>query len=135
MSFSAGNRSQHEVWQTVQALNRAWTSGKCDELKDYFHDGMIAITPTDRSRLEGKQACIDGWTRFVAATTKMHYWKEFDPKIQVYGDTAIVTYYFEMSCDMGGKTIQLTGRDMLVLVREKGKWLVVADQFSPNPQS
>lgn len=95
---------------------------------------MVAITPPVRLRLEGKQACIDDWKGFVAATTKIHYWKELDPLIQIYGDTAIVTYYYEMSCDMGGKTIQLTGRDMLVLVKENDRWLVVADQFSPFPQ-
>jgi len=27
----------------------------------------------------------------------------------------------------------MMGRDMFFLVRESGRWLVVADQFSPEP--
>lgn len=32
-----------EVWQTVQALNKAWNSGNPEALKDYFHKDMVAI--------------------------------------------------------------------------------------------
>lgn len=45
---------EKEVWQTVQALNRAWTSNNVEALKDYFHKDMVAIPATDRERLEGK---------------------------------------------------------------------------------
>ena len=66
---------------------------------------------------------------------KNHSWKELEPKVQVYGagKFAVVTYYFDMSFDMGGRTINMKGRDMLSLVNENGKWLVVSDQFSPFP--
>jgi ketosteroid isomerase-like protein len=128
------DKKKQDVWQTLQSLNRAWTTGKCDELKEYFHKNMVAITPVDRLRREGRQACIDGWAQFVAATTKIHYWKELDPQIQIYGDCAIITYYFDMSFDMGGKTIVSTGRDMFVFVKEDGRWWAVADQFSSYPQ-
>jgi hypothetical protein len=66
----------------------------------------------------------------------MNYWKEIDPKVQVYGNGkfAVVTYYFDMSFDMVGQTIKMGGRDMFALVNEDGKWWVVADQFSPYPQ-
>ncbi|TFH60376.1 MAG: DUF4440 domain-containing protein [Candidatus Zixiibacteriota bacterium] len=134
MTAAFKDKIKQEIWQTLQSLNRAWTTGKCDELKDYFHENMVAITPVDRQRREGRQACIDGWAQFVAGTTKIHYWKELDPQIQIYGDTAIATYYYDMLFDMGGKTIASAGRDMLVFVKEEGKWWAVADQFSSYPQ-
>lgn len=127
---------KEEVWQTVQALNRAWTvKGNVDELKNYFHKDMVAITATDRERLEGRESCIAAWKAFVEAT-KIHYWNEIDPKVQLYNDgkSAVVTYYFDISFDMGGQTMEMGGRDMFVLVNEDGKWWVVADQFSPYPQ-
>ena len=130
------SKIEEEVWQTVQALNRAWTvEGNADALADYFHENMVAITPTDRERVEGRNACVAGWKAFVEAT-KIHYWKEIDPKVQLYGDGkfAVVTYYWDMSYDMGGQTINIGGRDMFALVNERGKWWVVADQFSPYPQ-
>lgn len=125
-----------EVWETVQALNKLWAvDGKVDGLNNYFHSDMVAITPTDRERLEGKDKCIGGWEAFLEVA-KVNYMKEIDPKIQLYcgGMTAVVTYYYDMSVEMGGRTVELGGRDMFVLVNEDGKWLVVADQFSPYPQ-
>ena len=127
---------EEEVWRIVQALNRAWTvDGNADALADYFHENMVAITPTDRERVEGRNACVAGWKAFVEAT-KIHYWKEIDPKVQLYGDGkfAVATYYWDMSYDMAGQTINMGGRDMFALVNERGKWWVVADQFSPSPQ-
>ncbi len=129
------NKIKEKVWQTIQAMNRSWTVKRdIDELINYFHKDMVAITATDRERLEGRDACIAGWKAFVEAT-KIHYWEESDPKVQLYGNGkfAVVTYYFDMSFDTHGQTIKMGGRDMFVLVEEDGKWLVVADQFSPYP--
>jgi uncharacterized protein (TIGR02246 family) len=129
------NQIEQEVWQTVQAMNKAWAEdGDAEKLNDYFHKDMVAITPTDRNRLEGREACVAGWKAFVQAT-KIHYWKVLDPKVELFGENkfAIVTYYFDMSFDMGGQTITIGGRDMFALVNENGKWWIVADQFSPYP--
>lgn len=46
---------------------------------------------------------------------------------------AIVTYYFDMSFQMNGQTINMKGRDMFSLVKENNKWWIVADQFSQYP--
>lgn len=75
---------------------------------------------------------VASWSAFVKAA-KIHYWKEFEPKIQIYGNAAVVTYYFETSFDMGGQTITMGSRDMFVMVEDNGKWWAVADQFSPYP--
>lgn len=127
---------KEEVWQTIRGLNRAWAvEGNVDDLRNYFHKDMVAIVATSRERLEGREACIASWKEFVEAT-RIHYWKEIDPKVQLYGNGrfAVVTYYYDMSFDMGGQTIETGGRDMFALVNEDGKWWVVADQFSSHPQ-
>ena len=65
---------------------------------------------------------------------RIHHWREIDPQIQLYGDTAIVSYYFDMSCDIGGQTLHLTGRDLFTFVKENGRWWAVSDQFSSDPR-
>jgi hypothetical protein len=127
--------SELAIWETIQAMNLCWTCGDSSELarlNEYFHDSMVAITQTDKLRLEGKQACFDGWTNF-SRNANITAWKEIDPKIEIYGDTAVVTYYFQISFEMGGQKLDQAGRDMLVLIKENEKWIVVADQFSPFP--
>ena len=127
--------TEGRIWATVQAMNRCWTCGdlsELDRLNDYFHDTMVAITPTDKHRLEGRETCVAAWKAF-ARNANVHYWKESDPKVQVYGNAAVVTYYYDMSFDMGGRTITTGGRDMFTLIHKDGKWWIVADHFSPYP--
>ncbi|MBA3015453.1 MAG: nuclear transport factor 2 family protein [Proteobacteria bacterium] len=127
---------EKEIWDTIQAMNQCWTSGdrtRLDKLNDYFHSTMVAITATDQKRLEGKSACLGAWKSF-AQNALIKFWKESEPLIQTYGNAAVVTYYFDMTFEMGGQTITMGGRDMLTLIKEDGKWWIVADQFSSYPQ-
>jgi hypothetical protein len=121
-----------DVWDTVRAMNDAWTSGHPERLPEFFHETMVAITPSDRDRRVGRPACVAGWKAFCD-TTQIHHWTEIDPLVQVYGDAAVVTYQYDMSFDMNGRTIHLGGRDMFFFIREGGRWWAVADQFSPYP--
>lgn len=124
--------SEQAVWDTVAALNAAWTFGNPDELAAYFHPRMVAITPVDRLRRIGAASCIAGWKGF-RESTKIHRFEVSEPLVERFGDAAVVSYYYDMSFDMGGQTIDSAGRDLFFLVRESGRWWVVADQFSAYP--
>lgn len=134
MAINFNDPTKQEIWATVRAMNDAWTKGNPNDLSKFFHPDMLAVTATDRNRLEGGAACIAGWKAFSEAT-RIHRWEEVDPVIHVYGNSAVVAYYFDMSFDMGGQTINLGGRDMFFFVKEDGNWWAVADQFSPYPAS
>lgn len=121
-----------DIWATVRAINDAWTRGDPEDLANYFHPDMVAITPSERHRLEGGPACVAAWKAFRSAA-RIDSWEEHDPAIRVHGDAAVVTYYYRTSFDLGGKTITAAGRDMFFLVRQQGRWWAVADQFSPYP--
>ena len=132
MTIKFDDSIKQEIWGTVRAMNDAWTKGNPDDLAKYFHQDMVAITVTDRNRLDGGAACIDGWKGFANAA-RIHRWEEIDPVIHVYGNSAVVAYNFDMSFDMGGQTISMGGRDMFFFVKENGRWWAVADQFSSYP--
>jgi len=126
---------EQDVWRTVHAMNRLWTVDRQpDRLAEFFHRDMVAVTPTDRHRIQGRQACIAGWKGFVDAA-RVTRWVEVDPKVQVHagGLAAVVSYDFDMSFEMGGRTVELGGRDTFALVREEGRWWIVLDHFSPYP--
>ncbi len=125
---------KEKIWQTLLELNDCWTTpeGNPDDLKKYFHKNMVAITPTVPHRLEGREACASGWKQFAKAAT-IHLWEAIEPKIEVYGSSAVVTYYFDMSFTMGGRRIDMKGRDMFFFVNESNHWWAVANQFSPTP--
>jgi ketosteroid isomerase-like protein len=128
-------RLEREAWEFIQRLNRTWTSeGRPERLSEFFHPEMVAVSPSSRDRSVGRQACIAAWKEFADAA-KIRGWRETEPRITVFnnGKTAVVTYNYRITFQMGGRSVTSNGRDMYVLVREGDRWWAVADQFQENP--
>jgi len=129
---SEARNLEKEVLGVVTDLNRCWTTGRTDELARFFHPDMVAVTPADRLPLVGGGTCAAAWKAYADSTT-IRSFHAADYRVRVFGNAAVVTYTFEMECEQGGKTFMPSGRDMMLLVREDGKWWLVADQFSAYP--
>lgn len=128
-------RSIQEVEMIIRDMNRCWTTGWNEPaFREYIHPDAVAIVPATPGRLEGKDAYVAGWRTFCE-TAVIHEWRETDHKVQLYagGKAAVVTYLFSITFVMGGQKRTMRGRDMFFLARVGRKWLVVADQFSPEP--
>lgn len=124
-----------EIETMVREMNRCWTAGWHEEpFRQYIHPDAVAIVPTTPGRLEGRDAYVAGWRGFAEAAV-IHEWKETDHTVQLYarGKCAVVTYFFSITFAMGTVKQTLQGRDMFFLVKKGRKWLVAADQFSPEP--
>lgn len=124
-----------EIERTIREMNRCWTeSWNEEEFRNYIHPEAVAIVPTVPGRLEGKNQYVAGWRDF-ARSARVLAWRETDHIVQLYGSgtCAIVTYLFTIRFETAGVVQEMRGRDMLFVVNEKGRWLVVADQFSPEP--
>lgn len=128
------DNTETKLWQTIEDINRCWTQNQdFKTLEKYFHPQMVVISPTEKMRITGQQACVDAWRNFAENNQILH-WNERDPKIQIFGQGkfAIVTYYFDMSFITQGQKVDFAGRDMFSLIYDNG-WQVVANQFSPFP--
>jgi len=121
-----------EVLEFIARLNACWTAGDPEELREYFHQDMVAVTPVDREPRVGREACVAGWAGF-ARSAQIRSWAERGHRVRIFGDAAVVTYFYELRCRMGGAELTLDGRDLFFLVRENGRWWAVADQFSAFP--
>ena len=124
-----------EIIDTLRVMNKCWTEGwHEDQFRQYIHPDAVAIAPSTPGRLEGKEAYVAGWRDFAQATV-IHEWKESGHKVQVYagGKCAVVTNFFTITFAIGQAKQTIQGRDMFFLVKEGRKWLVAADQFSPEP--
>ena len=126
---------EEEIVSTLKNMNRCWTETWDEEgFRQYIHPDAVAIVPTTPGRLEGREAYIAGWKGF-ALTAMIHAWTETDHRVQIYanGKCAVATYMFSISFAMGGQEQAMRGRDMFFLVFENDRWLVAANQFSPEP--
>lgn len=134
MDTTAGE-SEREVVAAVQEMNRLWAETWDEEdFRRFIHPDATAIAPTTPGRLEGRDAYVSGWKGFVQAA-KIYEWKESGHRVHLFcrGSCAVLTYFFTIRFSMGGQDIVMKGRDMFTLVKQHGRWLVVADQFSPEP--
>ncbi|HEX8142712.1 MAG TPA: nuclear transport factor 2 family protein [Pyrinomonadaceae bacterium] len=57
----------------------------------------------------------------------------YNPRVQVYGDTAILTYNSSISGSMGGQPINYTSKMTTVYVKQGNTWRVVHGHESMNP--
>jgi len=124
-----------EIEDTIRAMNRCWTeSWNEPAFRKYIHPDAVAIVPTTAGRLEGQDAYVAGWRGFAEAAV-IQEWKETDYRVQLYaaGNCAVATYLFSLTFSVGGLMQTMKGRDMFFLVKEGRRWLVAADQFSPEP--
>ena len=123
--------TENMIWD----MNQCWTAGWHEEqFRQYIHPHAVAIVPTNPGWLEGRDAYRAGWRSFTQAVV-IHEWRETYHKVQIYtsGKSAVVTYVFSITFARGRGRQSMQGRDMVFLVKEGGRGLVAADQFSPNP--
>jgi len=124
-----------EIETMIRDMNRCWTAGWHEEqFRHYIHPDAVAIVPATPGRLDGRDTYVAGLRGF-AESTVINERKETDHKVQLYagGKCAVVTYFFSITFAMGTAKQTMKGRDMFFLVKEGRKWLVAADQFSPEP--
>jgi ketosteroid isomerase-like protein len=58
-----------------------------------------------------------------------------NPKVQVYGDVAIVSYnYFGQAQDKDGKVTTSRAKSTRVYAKQGGKWMLVHANFGADPQ-
>jgi ketosteroid isomerase-like protein len=64
---------------------------------------------------------------------KINDFQMYNPKVQVYGDTAILTYNSSVSISFGGQPMNYTAKMTSVYVKQNGTWRVVHAHESMNP--
>lgn len=130
----AETKSRTEIWQVILNMNFCRLEGHPKDLIDCLHPNIVAIMPTTRERLEGKEDCIAAWTEFSRAIS-IEYHTKSDKKIDIHNNTAVVTYYLDMFYIKDNHPIHQSHRDMVVLIKENDKWVVVAHHSSPFPKN
>lgn len=124
MTSTFESRTREEIWQILKEINDAWVNDRTDELNRFFHKDMVIASPDFRKLGEGRVACVKSYKDFCNQAS-IHDFHEEDAAIDIFGDTAIATYSFEITYEMNGKTFNESGRDVFIFVREEGRWQAV----------
>ena len=124
MPSSEASTHRQEIREMVEQLNDAWVKGSPEQLSAFFREDIAMVAPDFIHRTEGREACIASYVDFCSQA-KVNDFKLGETSIDVFGDTAVATYSYEISYEMGGERFTDSGRDLFVFIRENDRWQAV----------
>ena len=131
MGSKRENDDIEAIRRLISDISAAWLGGDVSRLNEYFHDRMTINGPELQQLGAGRQACVKSYQDFMQQTAILEY-EESDPKIDLYGDTAVVVCPWKIIYELKGQKNREEGRDLLVAVRNEGSWLVAWRAVFPN---
>jgi ketosteroid isomerase-like protein len=108
----------------MQRINRTWLEGRPRDLAPLLHPAVVMVLPGFSGRAEGRDALVAGFIDFCDHA-ELYEYEESGHQIDVTGDTAVVSYAFDMVYERDGARYQSTGHDVWVFTRQGGAWLAV----------
>jgi ketosteroid isomerase-like protein len=109
----------------VAAFNR----GDIDEILKFFYADIVGFSSTKYERISGLQSMRETFEYYLDEAEKIEY-SISEPTVQVFGETAILTYYWLVTLINGAKKQEVKGRGSHVYVRVNGEWKIVHEHFS-----
>ena len=107
----------------LAALTAAWRTGRTQDIAVLLHPSVVFVRPGFAGRAEGRTACVATYDEFLSAALVLRY-EESEPTVDVFADTAVASFRWEMAWEMGGQRSEEAGYDLYVLVRTEGRWLI-----------
>jgi len=119
----ARERAAFEAWQRKDKAFYA----------DYMADDATYFGPTNPYLETDPKVNFLPKFEQIAERYKIVDWQMYNPRVQVYGDAAVLTYNVQSVLDVAGRPMQYTAKVSQVYVRQGGAWRVVHGHESMNP--
>ena len=137
---SNGAQRQEEVARAVIAREKA-SFGAWQRKDKAFFAGFMAEDATYFGPMnpyletDPKENFLPKFEQ-LAEMFKMLDFQMYNPRVQVYGDTAILTYNSSSTVNMGGRVMHTTGKMTSVYQKQGDTWRVVHghESFNSTPQ-
>jgi ketosteroid isomerase-like protein len=119
--------AQKDVWKNVEAYNKLGAERNIEGFMEYFHPDYCGWDTDDALPLDkaGVRKLLEesGWK-----TRKILYMDQKPVSIRIFGDVAIVHYYYSIIAkDAEGKEKSDKGRWTDILMKQGNKWVMIGD--------
>jgi len=120
-----GQESEYEaVEATMRRINRFWLDGDVEALGPIVHPEIVMVLPGFTGRMQGREEFLAGFRDFCQ-NAQIHQFQDHDYEIDVAGDTAVVTFRYEMVYERAGERYRATGRDLWVFQKQDNGWIAI----------
>ena len=117
-------RATDEIRQLIKTINQAWLKGRPEELKAYFHTDIQFVNQNLETMGSGRRVCIESYQDFLKQAVILKY-QESDPQVQVWGNSALARYTFQIEYEIAGKMFADSGADLFFFTNQESRWLAV----------
>lgn len=136
-SSAAGTETRDEITRALVARERAsaeaWQRKDKAFFADYMAEDSTYFGPmSPYLETDPKVNFLPKFEQY-AERYKVVDWQMYNPRVQLYGDTAVLTYNLQSTLDLGGRPMQYTSKVTQVYVRQGNAWRVVHGHESLNP--
>ncbi len=135
-SARAGEPQQAIAAQIIareKAADDAWRRKDKAFWADYLADDSTAFfSQNPYLEVDPKTTFLPKFEQY-AEMMKIVDVQMYNPHVQVYGDTAVLTYNSSSTVNFGGRTMSYTGKITSIYVKQGNTWRVVHKHESVNP--
>jgi ketosteroid isomerase-like protein len=114
---------REEAWKTVEEWNRAFAANDAERYFSFVDLEISVLTPGNPYRVEGLRDDREEFEFGVrSGKARVSYFQVAQPRVQVFGDVAVVTYFSRGAYGPEAKTAYLKETD--VLVKRPSGWRI-----------
>jgi ketosteroid isomerase-like protein len=125
---------EDEVIALTYAAWKADMEKNSVEANKILADDYTEFNSDYSTRLDGKEVTVRYYDALNLGSGKIIAAEMLNPKVQVYGDVAILSYnYAGMTQDHDGKTTPVKAKSTRVYVKMDGNWMLVHANFAADP--
>jgi ketosteroid isomerase-like protein len=127
---------EKEVLQVIEDFNGAFARNDVEKYFSYIDPEVTVITPSNPYRVEGIHDDREEFEYSLhIGVGRVGYFQEMQPKVQLFGDTAVVTYFSRGSYGPNGQAKIGYYKETDVLTRRSSGWKIVHIHLSSTPQN
>jgi ketosteroid isomerase-like protein len=121
-----GSPIESEVWQVIEEFNTAFARNDPAKYFSYIDPDITLITPSNPYRVEGIRDDREEFEYGLKnGSGRVGYFQEMQPKVQLFGEIAVVSYYSRGSYGPEGQEKVRYYKETDVLHKKNDKWKIV----------
>ena len=109
---------------TMGQINRIWLDGQVEDIATMVHSEIVMVVPGFIGRIQGREEFLAGFRDFCQ-NARIQEFRDYAHQVDVVGDTAVITFLYDMVYERYGERYRSTGRDLWVFQKHGGAWIAV----------
>ena len=108
----------------MRHINQVWLKGRVEDLAPLVHPEIVMVLPDFAGKIQGRERFLAGFRDFCQNATIQEFLEQ-DQQVDVAGNTAVITFRYEMVYVRSGARYRANGRDLWVFERQEGAWIAI----------